>query len=61
MPICYPKREVIEQNNIQFLILAMLCTSRIDPFGLMLRQNIGKQVKKELSAVFKQEPENDGF
>ena len=27
MPICYTKRVVIEQNNIQFLIIVMLCTS----------------------------------
>ena len=60
MPICYTKRVVIEQNNIQFLIIVMLCTSHKDPFGHILHQKPSRQVK-QISAVFKQEPENGGF
>ena len=59
MPVCYTsKRVVTEQNNIQFLIPVKLWTSYNDRFGHILHR---KRQGKQISAVFKQEPENGGF
>lgn len=54
MPICYTKPVVIEQNNIQFLIIAKLCSSHNDPqFGHILRQTPSRQarINKYISCI----------
>ena len=60
MSICYTKQVVIEQNAIESLIIAVLCTSHNDRFGHILHQKLSGE-GKQLSAVLKQEPDNGGF
>lgn len=51
MPICQCQYAIcqyvtLNQNNIQFLIIAKLCSSHNDPFGHILRQTSSRQGKQ---------------